>query len=99
RLDLKTLRAIGEPRVLLEHVAGVRTLPSYAVSANALVALRMTSGGQSLVWVNRQSAVVDSVRSPTGGAAYFGAASAALSHDGRRIAFAAAGPMWLYDRD
>jgi Tol biopolymer transport system component len=25
--------------------------------------------------------------------------SAALSHDGRHIAFAAAGPLWLYDRD
>jgi Tol biopolymer transport system component len=58
----------------------------------------MTGGTQSLVWVNRQSAVVDSVRTPTGPIAFFGAANAALSHDGRRIAFAAAGPMWLYDR-
>jgi eukaryotic-like serine/threonine-protein kinase len=99
RLDLKALRPIGEPRVLLERVVGVRTLPSYAVSVNALVALQMNSGEQSLVWVNRQSAVVDSVRVPTGPVPYLGASSAALAHDGRRIAFAAAGPMWLYDRD
>jgi Tol biopolymer transport system component len=99
RLDLKKLRPIGEPRVLLEHVVGIRTLPSYAASANALVALQVNGGAQSLVWVNRQSAVVDSVRTPTGPVAYFGASSAALAHDGRRIAFAAAGPLWLYDRD
>ena len=99
RLDLKTLRPIGEPQVLLEHVVGVRTLPSYAASANALVALQMNRGVQSLLWVNRQSAVVDSVPSPSGPVAYFGAASAAVAHDGRRIAFAAAGALWLYDRD
>lgn len=99
RLELGALRPIGESRVLLEHVVGVRTLPSYAASANALVALQMNSGEQSLVWVNRQSAVVDSVRAPTGPVAYFGAASGALAHDDRRIAFAAAGALWLYDRN
>ena len=99
RLDLRTLQLVGEPRVVLERVVGIRTLPSYSTSANALVALQMNSGQQSLVWVNRQSAVVDSVRAPTGAVPYFGAASAALAHDGRRIAFAAAGPLWLYDRD
>jgi Tol biopolymer transport system component/tRNA A-37 threonylcarbamoyl transferase component Bud32 len=99
RLDLKAFRPIGEPRVLLEHVIGVRTLPSYAASPNALVALQMNSGAQSLVWVNRQSVVVDSVRAPTGPIAYFGASSAALARGGRRIGFAAAGQLWLYDRD
>jgi eukaryotic-like serine/threonine-protein kinase len=99
RLDLGALRPKGEPRVLIDHVVGVRTLPSYAASANALVALQMNSGEQSLVWVNRQSAVVDSVRAPTGAVPYFGATSATLAHDGRHIAFAAAGPIWLYDRD
>jgi Tol biopolymer transport system component len=99
RLDLKTLRPIGEPRVLLEHVVGVRTLASYAASTNALVALQMNSGAQSLAWVNRQSVVVDSARAPTGPVAYFGASSAAVAHSGRRIAFAAAGQLWLYDRN
>jgi Tol biopolymer transport system component/tRNA A-37 threonylcarbamoyl transferase component Bud32 len=99
RLDLTALRPKGEPRVLLDHVVGVRTLPSYAASTNALVALQMNRGEQSLVWVNRQSAVVDSVRAPTGAVPYFGASSAALARGGRRIAFAAAGPLWLYDRD
>ena len=99
RLDLRALRPIGEPRVLLEHVVGVRSLSSYAVNGNALVALQMSSGDQSLIWVNRQSAVVDSVRAPTGPMAYYGATSAALAHDGRRLAFAAAGALWLYDRD
>ncbi len=99
RVDLKTLHPIGQPRLLLEHVVGVRTLPSYAVSPNALVALQMNSGEQSLVWVNRQSAVVDSVRAPTGPAPYYGASSAAVAHGGRRAAFAAAGQLWLYDRD
>ncbi|HEV7367106.1 MAG TPA: protein kinase [Gemmatimonadales bacterium] len=99
RLDLKTLRPIGEPRVLLEHVVGVRTLASYAASANALVAFQMNSGAQSLAWLNRQSVVVDSVRAPTGPVSYFNASSAALAHSGRRIAFAAAGQLWLYDRN
>ncbi|MFL5516181.1 MAG: hypothetical protein ACJ8DJ_08490, partial [Gemmatimonadales bacterium] len=99
RVDLKTLRPIGQPRLLLEHVVGVRTLPSYAVSPNALVALQMNSGEQSLVWVNRQSVVVDSVRAPTGPAPYYGASSAAVAHGGRRAAFAAGGQLWLYDRD
>jgi eukaryotic-like serine/threonine-protein kinase len=99
RLDLKAFRPIGQPRVLLEHVIGVRTLPSYAATANALVALQMNSEVQSLVWVNRQSVVVDSVPAPTGPMAYYGASSAALARAGRRIAFAAAGQLWLYDRD
>jgi Tol biopolymer transport system component len=99
RFDLGALRLRGEPRVVLNRVVGLRTLPSYTASPNVLVALQMNSGQQSLVWVNRKSVVVDSVLAATGAAPYFGASSAALAHDGRRIAFAAAGPMWLYDRD
>ena len=99
RLNLGTLRPTGEPRVVLERVAGIRTLPSYAASSGALVALQVSGGRQSLVWVNRRSSVVDSVPAPTDQPPFFGAASASLAHDGRRIAFAAAGPLWLYDRD
>ena len=99
RLDLSELRPIGEARVLLEHVIGVRTLPSYGASPSGLVALQMNNGDQSLVWVNRQSVVVDSVPAPTGPMAYYGASSAAVARSGRRIAFAAAGQLWLYDRD
>jgi serine/threonine protein kinase/Tol biopolymer transport system component len=99
RLDLRTLRLKGEPRVVLERVAGVRTLPSYAVSPGVLVALQTNTADQSVVWVDRRSVIVDSVRSPAGPAPYFGASSVALSHDGGRIAFGAAGPLWIYDRD
>ncbi len=98
RLDLGTLRPVGEPRVVLERVAGVRSLPSYAASSSALVALQMSTERQSLVWVNRQSSVVESLPSPTDQPPFFAAASASLAHDGRRIAFATAGPLWLYDR-
>jgi dipeptidyl aminopeptidase/acylaminoacyl peptidase len=89
----------GEPRVVLDRVVGVRTLPSYAASPNALVALQMSPEEQSLVWVNRRGVMVDSVRAPPGPGPYLGAKSAALAHNGRQIAFAAGGPLWLYDRD
>jgi len=44
RLDLQSLRLIGEPTALLERVVGVRTLPSYAASSNVLVALQKNAG-------------------------------------------------------
>jgi eukaryotic-like serine/threonine-protein kinase len=97
-LDLKTLRLQGEPRVVLERVAGVRTLPSYTASSGVLMALQTNPADQWAVWVDRRSLIVDSVRSPTGPAPYIGARSVALSHDGGRLAFAAAGPLWIYDR-
>jgi hypothetical protein len=83
---------------VLERVAGIRTMPSYAASPRVLVALQTNTLDQSAVWVDRRSVIVDSVRSPTGPAPYFGANSIALSHDGRRVAFAAAGQLWIYDR-
>ena len=98
RLDLKTLRPSGTPQLVIDRVVGVRTLPSYAASPNVLVALQMTSAARSLVWVNRKSVVVDSIPVP-GEAPFFGATSAGVAYDGRRIAFAAAGPLWLFDRD
>jgi serine/threonine protein kinase/Tol biopolymer transport system component len=99
RLDLKKFKLVGEPRLVLEKVGSVRTFPSYSATANALVAFQMYTGDQSLVWVDRRSVVVDSVHAPVGPSPYFSAKSAALSHDGRRIAFAATGPLWVYDRD
>jgi len=99
RLDLRSLRLIGEPAPLLERVVGVRMLPSYAASSSILVALQMNAERQSVVWVDRRSVIVDSVRAPTPPAPYLGASSVALSHDGRRMAFTAAGPLWIYDRD
>jgi Tol biopolymer transport system component len=98
-LDLKRLTLTGEPQLVLERVGSVRTFPSYSATANALVAFQMYTGDQSLVWVDRRSVVVDSVRAPVGPSPYFGAKSAALDHSGRRIAFAATGPLWIYDRD
>jgi serine/threonine-protein kinase len=99
RLNLRSLRLTGESRVVLDRVVGVRTLPSYAASSTVLVALQMNSTQQTLVWVDRRSAIVDSVRAPTAPGPYFGASSVALSHNGRRIAFTSAGPLWIYDRD
>jgi serine/threonine-protein kinase len=99
RLDLQSLRLIGEPTPLLDRVVGLRTLPSFTASASILVALQANPTQQSLVWVDRRTATVDSVRAPTAPAPYLGTSSFALSHDGRRIAFTAAGPLWIYDRD
>ena len=84
---------------MLEKVGSVRTFPSYSAVANALVAFQMYTGDQSLVWVDRRSVVVDSIHAPVGPSPYFSAKSAALSHSGRRVAFAATGPLWIYDRD
>jgi hypothetical protein len=99
RIDLKFLRLTGEPRAVLDRVVGVRTLPSYAASPHVLVALQMNPAQLSLVWVDRRSVVVDSMRAPTSPAPFFGANSVALSHNGRRVAFTSAGPLWIYDRD
>jgi serine/threonine-protein kinase len=52
RLDLKTLQLRGEPRIVLDRVAGVRTLPSYAASPGVLVALQTNTLAQSAVWVD-----------------------------------------------
>ncbi len=100
RLDLRTLQPVGEPRLVLDRVVGVRSVPSYTAVPTAIVALQTSADARHVVWVDRQSAVVDSVRAPTDFSnPLFGAATAALSHDGRRIAFAAGGPLWIHDRD
>jgi Tol biopolymer transport system component/tRNA A-37 threonylcarbamoyl transferase component Bud32 len=99
RLDLKSVHLTGERRAVLDRVVGVRTLPSFAASSDVLVALQMNPTQKSLVWVDRRSVIVDSVRAPTAQAPYYGASSVALSHNGRRIAFTSAGPLWIYDRD
>jgi serine/threonine-protein kinase len=99
RLDLQSLRTVGEPRVVLDRISGLRMFTSYAASARALIALQPPNRRWSFVWVNRQSAVVDSVPAPPDAGSFFGASSFGLSRDGRRVAFASGGPMWLHDRD
>jgi serine/threonine-protein kinase len=103
QLDLRTLRPIGEPRLLLDHVTGFRTVQSFAVGGRTLIASQPRGRARSLVWVSRQSQVVDSIAAPTEpgfGSAYGAAINAAISHDGRRIAFTAVGAsMWIHDRD
>ena len=100
RIDLRTFRGIDRSRVLLERVVGVRSVPSYAASATAVVALQTSAEPRHLVWVNRQSAIVDSVRAPTDFTnPLFGVATGAVSHDGRQIAFAAGGALWIHDRE
>ena len=98
RLDLETLRPTGEPRVLLEHGSGATRFTSVMASARTLIALQPSDARQSLVWVNRQSAVVDSVVAPKGAGAVLAALSVGVSHDARRIAFGGIG-MWIHDRD
>jgi serine/threonine-protein kinase len=100
RLDMRTFEPIGDARVVLDRVIGVRSVPSYAAGPRAIVALQTTGEERYLVWVNRQSVVTDSVLTPADvDTPFFGAATAAISHDERHIAFAAGGPIWLHDRD
>ena len=100
RIDLRTFKLVGKATLVLDRVVGVRSVPSYTAAPNAIVALQTPAEDRHLVWVDRQSAIVDSVLAPTDFSnPLFGVASASLSSDGRRIAFAAGGPLWIHDRD
>jgi hypothetical protein len=98
KLDLRTLRPVGEARAVLDPVTReIATYGGYAASARTLVALRALTSSQTLVWVSRQSAVVDSIVAPADAIGLFGALNVSLSHDGRSVALGGRG-LWLHDR-
>ncbi len=100
RLDLATLRTVGEPAVVLDRVSGFAAFASHTVTEHALVTVPPAAATQSLVSVNRKSEVVDSLVVPANSLSQFGAGGVlhSTSHDGRRVALGGLG-LWLYDRD
>ena len=98
RLDLETLRPVGEARVLLDRTYGIGAYFRFSATARALVAVRPASRPWALVWVNGQSAVTDSVVAPIDAGPVVSAASASVSHDGRSVAFGGMG-LWIHSRD
>jgi Tol biopolymer transport system component len=96
--DLASLRPTGEPRVVIDRIGGFSGLARYSVASRALVAQRPDDRPNMLVWVNRQSAVTDSVAAPSGASPFQNSANFAVSRDGRSIAFGGVG-MWLHDRE
>ena len=93
RLDLRSLRPIGEPRIVIAHVG---TRPDawgrFTASSDAIIHNEATPAGTArLVVVDRQSRVVDVI--PVPGDAF----SFDVSHDERKIAFGGSG-VWVYDR-
>jgi serine/threonine-protein kinase len=96
-LDLETLRPTGEPVVLLDRTGGSGGLARYSASAHVLVAVRPNDHPWSLVWVNRQSAVTDSVVTPVDAGPIVNSVNVQVSHSGRAIALGGVG-LWLHDR-
>ena len=98
RFDLRALRPIGEPRVVLDRASGIGGLSRFAATERAFVALRPSASRVSLVRVDEHSAIVDSVVAPADAGPLASSANVAPSHDNRRIAFGGMG-LWLHDRD
>jgi Tol biopolymer transport system component len=97
QLDMRTLRPIGEPRMVLDRSSGVGGLFRYSATSRALVAVRVSGKPLSLLWVNRQSAITDSIVLATDAGPLVAAANFGISHDGRTVAVGGLG-MWLHDR-
>ena len=93
RLDLATLKPLGEAQILVDRVSTItQAFARFSATSSALVyEAPPPPGSLRLLWLDRRSIVVDSVVVP-GDAFTFG-----LSRDGRRIAFGGWG-MWRYDR-
>ncbi len=93
RLDLTTYRPVGEPRKVLDRVLTITGVASFTAVSGVLVAQepRLVAEAPRILWVDRQSVVVDSAVAPEG------VRRIALSHDGQRVALAGTG-LWLYDR-
>jgi eukaryotic-like serine/threonine-protein kinase len=98
RLDLETMKPVGETRVLLDRTYGIGAFFRFSATERALVALRPSNRPWSLVWVNGQSAVTDSVMAPTEAGPVVSAANASLSRDSRSVAFGGMG-LWIHSRD
>jgi Tol biopolymer transport system component/tRNA A-37 threonylcarbamoyl transferase component Bud32 len=98
RLDMSTLRSIGEPRIVLDRTSGGGGLSRFSAASRALVAIRPSGKPLSLLWVNRQSAIVDSIVVPADAGPIVNAANFGISHDGRSVAIGGMG-MWIHGRD
>jgi eukaryotic-like serine/threonine-protein kinase len=83
---------------VIDRIGGVSGLARYSVASRALVAQRPDDRASTLVWVNRQSAVTDSVVAPSAASPFQNSANFSVSHDGKSIAFGGVG-MWLHDRE
>ena len=96
--DPASRRPTGEPRIVVDRLGGFSGVSRYSATSRVLVAPRPEDRAATLVWVNRQSAVTDSVVAPAGAAPFQNSANFAISHDGKAIAFGGVG-MWIHDRE
>ncbi|HEU4722447.1 MAG TPA: hypothetical protein VFS59_13895, partial [Gemmatimonadaceae bacterium] len=98
RLDMETMRPVGEARVVLDRTRGVGGFFRFSATPRALVAVRPSDKPLSLLWVNRQSVVTDSVILPANAGPIVTSGNFGLSNDGRSIAFGGLG-LWIHNRD
>src|SRR5688572_3668944 len=97
-LDLESLRPTGEPRVVVDRLGGVSGITRYSATSRVFVSPRPGDRAWTLVWVNRQSAVTDSVVAPSEASPFLNSTNVSLSHSGKTIAFGGVG-LRLHDRD
>ncbi len=95
--DPESVRPTGEPRVVVDRLGGVSGLTRYSASSRVFVAQRPGDRVSTLVWVNRQSVVTDSVVAPARTGPFQNSANFSVSHGGNSIAFGGVG-LWLHDR-
>ena len=98
RLDMRTLRPVGEARVALERSSGIGGYSRFSATERVLVGVLPSTKPWSLLWVNRQSAIVDSVVLPFEAGPLVNSANFGVSRDGRSIAFGGLG-LWIHGRD
>ena len=97
RFDLESLRPTGEAQVVVDRLGGITGVTRYSVSSRVFVAPRPADRAWTLAWVNRQSAVVDSVVAPVE-ASPFNSGNVSVSGRGNLIAFGGIG-LWIHDRE
>ena len=96
--DLSSLRPTGEARAVVDRLGGISGITRYSAASRVFVAPRPSDRAWTLVWVNRQSAVTDSVVAPSDASPFQNSANVALSRSGKTIAFGGVG-LWLHDRE
>jgi serine/threonine-protein kinase len=98
QLDMRTLKPQGESRVVLDRTQGSGAYFRFSATERALVAVRPSSRPPSLLWVDRQSTITDSVVAPVDAGPLVNSSNVDVSHDGRSIAFGGLG-LWVHWRD
>jgi eukaryotic-like serine/threonine-protein kinase len=98
QLDMNTLRPIGEPRTFFDRVIGIGGLFRFTATPRVFVGVRGSGKPLSLLWVNRQSAIVDSIVLPREAGPLISSANFGVSRDGRSVAIGGLG-LWLHGRD